>query len=64
MALIDASTRSATAVARSDRELIPVDEKPFTFLVQQTPFFAIHVMRVLADRLRQANALVGKRSAA
>jgi len=59
MALIDSSARSATAVAKSGCELIPVDQKRFTFLVQQTPFFAIHVMRVLADRLRKTNALVG-----
>jgi len=64
MALIDSSARSATAVALSDCELIPVDEKRFTFLVQQTPFFAVHVMRVLADRLRKTNALVSGRSAA
>lgn len=64
MALIDSSARSATAVARSDCELIPVDEKRFTFLVQQTPFFAVHVMRVLADRLRKTNALLGGKSAA
>jgi len=58
MALIDSSARSATAVARTDCELIPVDDKRFMFLVQQTPFFAIHVMRVLADRLRKTNALL------
>lgn len=58
MALIDSSARSATAVAKSDCELIPVDEKRFTFLVQQTPFFALHVMRVLAERLRKTNALL------
>ena len=61
MALLDSSARSATAIARSDCELIPVDQRRFTFLVQQTPFFAIHVMRVLADRLRNTNALLGGR---
>ncbi|MGA8259458.1 MAG: cyclic nucleotide-binding domain-containing protein [Arenicellales bacterium] len=64
MALIDSSSRSASAVARSDCEVIPVDEKRFTFLVQQTPFFAVHVMRVLADRLRKTNALLGARAPA
>ena len=52
MALIDASPRSALAIAKSDCRLAPVDEKRFLFMVQQTPFFALQVMRVLADRLR------------
>jgi CRP-like cAMP-binding protein len=56
MALLDASGRSATARARTDCSLIPVDQRRFTFLIQQTPFFSIHVMRVLADRLRKVNS--------
>jgi CRP-like cAMP-binding protein len=55
MALIDSSARSATARAKSDCSLIPVDQKRFTFLIQQTPFFSIYVMRVLADRIRRIN---------
>jgi CRP-like cAMP-binding protein len=55
MALIDSAPRSATAVARTDAELVPIDEKRFLFLVQQTPFFALQVMRVLAERLRASN---------
>lgn len=53
MALIDASPRSADAVARCDGRLVPVDQKQFQFLVQQHPYFALHVMRVLAERLRR-----------
>lgn len=56
MALIDAGGRSAAVVAREDSELVPVDEKRFLFLVQQTPFFALQVMRTLAERLRRTNA--------
>jgi CRP/FNR family transcriptional regulator, cyclic AMP receptor protein len=52
MALIDDAPRSATAVAVTDIELVPVSEKQFLFLVSQTPFFALKVMRVLARRLR------------
>ena len=58
MTLIDASARSATATARTDCELVPVDEHRFGFLVQQTPFFALHVMRVLVERLRDTNRLL------
>jgi CRP-like cAMP-binding protein len=45
--------RSALAIARIDCRLVPIDEKRFTFLVQQTPYFSIQVMRVIAERLRR-----------
>jgi len=52
MALISSDPRSATAVAASDCTLLPVNEERFLFLVQQTPYFSLHVMGVLAERLR------------
>jgi CRP/FNR family transcriptional regulator, cyclic AMP receptor protein len=59
MALIDNEPRSATAVAITDVELVPVSEKQFLFLVSQTPYFALKVMRVLAQRLRVTNKTFG-----
>jgi CRP/FNR family cyclic AMP-dependent transcriptional regulator len=59
MALIDGEPRSATAIAISDVELVPVSEKQFLFLVSQTPYFALKVMRVLAQRLRVTNKTIG-----
>ena len=56
MALIDAKLRSATARAISDCRLASVDERRFLYMVHETPLFALHVMRVLADRLRRMNA--------
>ena len=53
MALIDYSPRSLTAVARTDCRMTPIDENRFNFLVGQTPFFALHVMGVMAQRLRR-----------
>ena len=58
MALIDGAPRSATAVAATDVVLAPVPEKQFLFLVSQTPFFALMVMRVLVRRLRTANSTI------
>jgi CRP/FNR family transcriptional regulator, cyclic AMP receptor protein len=52
MALIDSSPRSATARAKTDCELIPVDEYRFLFLVQHAPYFSLQVMGVLAERIR------------
>jgi CRP-like cAMP-binding protein len=59
MALIDDEPRSATAVAITDVELVPVSEQQFLFLVSQTPHFALKVMRVLAQRLRLTNKTLG-----
>lgn len=59
MALIDNEPRSATAVAVTDVELVGVSEKQFLFLVGQTPYFALKVMRVLAQRLRATNKTFG-----
>jgi CRP-like cAMP-binding protein len=53
MALIDREPRSATAVAETDAELVVIDKRRFWFLVQETPYFAEIVMRVMADRLRR-----------
>jgi CRP-like cAMP-binding protein len=53
MAMIDKAPRSATAIAKTRCRLMPIDEKRFEFMVTETPFFALHVMRVLVDRLRR-----------
>ena len=58
MALIDHGPRSATVTASTDCTLAAIDEKRFLFLVQQTPTFALNVMRILSHRLRRMNAIV------
>lgn len=58
MALIDSSSRSATAIARTDCKLISINEKQFAFQVQRTPIFALHVMKILAERLRKMNKIL------
>ena len=63
LALIDSEPRSATAVAITDVELVPISEKQFLFLISQTPYFALKVMRVLAQRLRVTNKAFGWSSA-
>lgn len=53
LGIIDDSPRSASAVARTDCKLVGLTVKRFEFLVQETPFFATEVMRVMANRLRR-----------
>jgi CRP/FNR family transcriptional regulator, cyclic AMP receptor protein len=58
MALIDGSPRSVTVRAKTDCVVAPMNEKSFLFLVDETPFFAVAVMRTLADRLRRMDKAV------
>jgi CRP/FNR family cyclic AMP-dependent transcriptional regulator len=57
MALIDTSPRTASVVAKTQCQLAEIDQRRFHFLVQQTPNFATHVMRVLSARLRRMNEM-------
>jgi len=59
MALIDDELRSASARARSDCRVFPIDEARFQSLVKETPFFALQVMKTLAHRLRKMDARIG-----
>jgi CRP-like cAMP-binding protein len=61
MAMIDNSPRTANAVAKTSCRLAQIDRSRFHFLVQQTPHFATHVMKTLADRLRHMNAVAAVR---
>ena len=56
MAIIDDNARSATVVAKSDCKFLPIERERFNFLVQRKPEFALHVMRVMVDRLRRTDA--------
>ncbi len=58
MAMIDGAPRTAAAVARTECKLVPVDQRRFQFLVQQTPYFAIEIMRLLVERLRRIDDLM------
>jgi CRP/FNR family transcriptional regulator, cyclic AMP receptor protein len=60
MGLIDHAPRAATVTAQTDSTLAEIDEKRFFFLVQQTPSFALNVMRLLSQRLRRMDAMVSE----
>lgn len=56
LALIDTKPRSATATARADSRIVAIDEARFLYLIRNTPFFAIEVMQMIAERLRRMDA--------
>ena len=45
--------RGSTAIAQTDCKLTVLDESRFKFLIENTPTFAIDVMRSYSERLRQ-----------
>ena len=55
MALIDGGVRRASAFAKTDCKLVPINEKQFIFMVEEIPSFALQVMRTLTARLRQVD---------
>lgn len=56
MALVDDCCRSATASALEDNtQLIALDKAKFLYMVQQQPQFALSVMHILCQRLRDLN---------
>jgi CRP-like cAMP-binding protein len=55
MALVEDKPRVATTVVKSDAELVRIDRKRFLFLVQQTPYFSLQLMAIMAERLRRMN---------
>lgn len=52
MALIDDQPRSANAVARTACELETITSGRLLFRIQEMPYFAIKVMKVMAQRIR------------
>ena len=59
MALVDQSPRSATAVARTECELLSIDRNSLLEAVRAQPAFAVAMLRAYAGRLRHMNALLG-----
>ena len=55
MALVEDRPRAATAIVRTEAKVVRIDRRRFMFLVQQNPFFALQLMTVMSQRLRQIN---------
>lgn len=49
--------RTSTAIAKTDCLLGPMDREHFLFAVQQTPMFALEVLRSYSDRFRHVKEL-------
>jgi CRP-like cAMP-binding protein len=57
VALVDHSPRTATMVASGACLLARVDQRQFTYMVHETPTFALDVMRELIERVRHSREM-------
>jgi len=58
MAVIDGSSRSATAIASApNTRVMRINHARFVYLVSQQPAFALMIMDALSKRLRTSNAV-------
>jgi CRP/FNR family cyclic AMP-dependent transcriptional regulator len=53
MSLINEEPRAATIRAKTEVRLVPIDLKHFMFMVEETPYFAVQVMRIMSSRIRK-----------
>lgn len=58
MAMINDSSRSATATTLSKVKAARIDRDQFRDIIQQNPDFALHIMSVIANRLRVADQVI------
>lgn len=56
MALIDNQPRSADAIAKTDCAIVIIDEQRFLYMTENSPRFALQLMRLVAARLRERMA--------
>jgi CRP/FNR family cyclic AMP-dependent transcriptional regulator len=64
MAVIDGSSRSATAIAAAPHtRVMRINHARFVYLVSQQPAFALMIMDALSKRLRASNAVTFKAAA-
>ncbi len=56
--LVGVENRTYTAVAKEDTKLGFLDEKKFLFAVQETPVFALKVMKSHSERLSRLHRLL------
>src|SRR6266536_6455782 len=64
MAVIDGSSRSATAISAAPRtKVMRINHARFVYLVSQQPAFALMIMDALSKRLRASNAVTFRNAA-
>ncbi|MBE9207835.1 cyclic nucleotide-binding domain-containing protein [Nostoc sp. LEGE 06077] len=56
--LVGIKNRTYTAIAKTECKLVSLDERRFLFAVQETPMFALHVIKNYSERLSRLQRMV------
>ncbi|MBD2456448.1 cyclic nucleotide-binding domain-containing protein [Nostoc sp. FACHB-87] len=56
--LVGIKNRTYTAIAKTECKLVSLDERRFLFAVQETPMFALHVIKNYSERLSRLQHMV------
>ncbi|ALF56412.1 cyclic nucleotide-binding protein [Nostoc piscinale CENA21] len=56
--LVGIKNRTYTAISKTECKLVSLDEKRFLFAVQETPMFALHVIKNYSERLSRLQHMV------
>jgi len=56
--LVGVKNRTYTAIAKVDSKLVFLDEREFLFVVQETPMFAVEVMKSYSKRVSRLQHMV------
>ncbi|MCC5638542.1 hypothetical protein LC593_22450 [Nostoc sp. CHAB 5844] len=56
--LVGIKNRTYSAIAKTECKLVSLDEKRFLFAVQETPMFALHVIKNYSERLSRLQRMV------
>ena len=52
MALVEDEPRSATAIAKTETKIVPIDRKTFLLIIKEEPLFALFVIKDLSHKIR------------
>lgn len=55
MALVENLPRSATAIAKTNCRLVPIDRDNFIYIVKEHPEFALFIIKDLSNKIRELN---------
>ena len=64
MAVVDGSPRYGTVTARTNCKFVVINKARFHFLIDDTPGFALEVIRIMAKRLKECDMRVVMASSA
>lgn len=55
MSLVENEPRSATAIAKTETKIVPIDRETFLIIVKEEPLFALFVIKDLSHKIRILN---------